>query len=88
MHQTTKKAVDDAVGLFLQTNNSDEVLMKSLDYYVAKFQKASVLLLKVKVFMFYLKRLLFTTIIIKLFKNIEYVVDDVQWNDYYKQRKK
>lgn len=70
MHQTTKKAVVDAVGLFLQTNNSDEVLMKSLDYYVAKFQKASVLLLKVKVFMFYLKRLLFTTIIIKLFKNM------------------
>lgn len=38
--QTNKKAVDDAIKLFSLTDNADEVLMKSYDYYRDEFRKA------------------------------------------------
>jgi type I restriction enzyme R subunit len=39
-YQTTKKSVDDAIALFSQTDNADDVLMKPLDYYVDEFKNA------------------------------------------------
>lgn len=45
-YQTTNKTVDDAITLFSQTNSTDNVLMKSLDFYIKEFKKSSTLLLK------------------------------------------
>ena len=39
-YQTTKKAVDDAVMLFSQTNTTDIVIMRSMDAYVEEFKNA------------------------------------------------
>lgn len=39
-YQTTKKAVDDAVMLFSQTNTTDVVIMRSMDAYVEEFKNA------------------------------------------------
>jgi type I restriction enzyme R subunit len=39
-YQTGKKAVDEAITLFSQTNNVDTVLMKNYDEYLEQFEKA------------------------------------------------
>lgn len=44
-YQTSKKAVDSAIMLFSNTDNTDGVLMKDMEYYIRKFRKAYVELL-------------------------------------------
>ena len=39
-YQTTKKAVDQAVMLFSQTNSTDVVIMRSMDAYIEEFKNA------------------------------------------------
>lgn len=39
-YQTSKKAVDTAIMLFSNTNNTDGVLMKDMDYYIKNFKEA------------------------------------------------
>lgn len=44
-YQTSKKAVDSAIMLFSNTQNTDGVLMKDMDHYIQKFRKAYIELL-------------------------------------------
>ncbi len=39
-YQTSKKAVDSAIMLFSNTENTEGVLMKDMDHYIQKFRKA------------------------------------------------
>ena len=39
-YQTTKKSVDNAVKLFSQTENTDTVIMQSMDKYIEEFKEA------------------------------------------------
>ncbi len=44
-YQTSKKAVDSAIMLFSNSDNTEGILMKDMDYYIQKFRKSYVELL-------------------------------------------